>query len=59
MVMQRGCRVLPFGCGAMSVFSGSSWALLVDVIALKNNKSKKGTVKRFSKGTSFSLMYGL
>lgn len=56
--MHRGCLVLPFGCGAVSVFSGSSWALMVDVITQKN-KSSKGTVKRFSKGTSFSLMYGL
>jgi hypothetical protein len=58
MVMQRGCLGLPFGCGAINVFSGSSWALTADVITLKKNKSNKGTVKRFSKGTSFSLLYG-
>ena len=56
--MQRGGLVLPFAWGAMSVFNGSSWALMVDVITLNNNKSNEGTVKRFFKGTSFSLMYG-
>jgi len=58
MVMHRGCLGLPFGWGATSVFSGSSWALMVDVITLHNNKNNEGTVRRFSKGTSFSLMYG-
>ena len=57
MVMQRGCLGLPFGCGAINVFSGSSWALMVDAIT-HNNKNNEGTVRRFSKGTSFSLMYG-
>jgi len=58
MVMQRGCLGLPFGCGRFSVFSGSSWALAVDVITLKSNKNIEGTVNRFSKGTSFSLISG-
>jgi len=58
MVMHRGCLWLPFGWGATSVFSGSSWALMVDAIT-HNNKNNEGTVRRFSKGTSFSLMYGL
>jgi hypothetical protein len=56
--MHRGCLAMPFGCGAGNALIGSSWALMIDVITLKNNKSNEGTVKRFSKGTSFSLMYG-
>ena len=57
--MQRGCLGLPFGCGRFSVFSGSSWALAVDVITLNSsNKNIEGTVNRFSKGTSFSLISG-
>jgi hypothetical protein len=31
---------------------------MVEVITLNNNKNIEGTAKRFSKGTSFSLMYG-
>jgi hypothetical protein len=53
MVMQRGCLALPFGCGGFSVFSGSFWALAVDVITLNNKKNIEGTAKRFFKGTSF------
>lgn len=59
IVIQRGCLLLPFGWGAISVFSGSSCALVVDVITLNSNTNNKGTVKCFSKGTSFSLMYGV
>jgi len=58
MVMQRGCLGLPFGCGRFSVFNGSSWALIIDVITLNNNTNIEGTVYRFSKGTSFSLISG-
>jgi hypothetical protein len=58
IVMQRGGLGLPFAWEVINVFSGSSCALTTDVFTLENSKSNKGTVKRFSKGTSFSLMYG-
>jgi hypothetical protein len=59
MVIQRGGLALPFGWGRLRLFSGSSWALMVEVKTINNKMSIEGTVKRFSKGASFSLMYGL
>jgi len=51
MVMQRGGLGLPFAWGIVSVFSGSSCALMVEAITLNNKKNNEGTAKRFSKGT--------
>jgi hypothetical protein len=53
MVMQRGDFALPFGWGMTRLFSGASWALMVEVKRLRNKNSIEGTVKRFSKGTFF------
>src|SRR5690242_46475 len=53
IVMQRGGFALPFGRGTTRLFSGTSWALMVEVKRQNSKKSIEGTVKRFSKGTFF------